>query len=93
MTITGEPVLTTNNIFASYRAVKAGLGIAVMPKWFVAADLADGSLVDLLPTWRAPALALNAAYLPSKWQPRRLRLFKAHVEQAIQNTDGILSPA
>lgn len=89
VTIEGTPILTTNNIFASYRAAKAGLGVAVMPKWFVADDLAAGRLVDLLPEWRAPSLTLNAAYLPSKWQPRRLRLFNDHVAEAIQKTDGI----
>lgn len=87
--IEGCTALATNNIFASYRAAKNGLGIAVMPKWFVAADLADGSLVDMLPDWRAPELTLNAAYLPSKWQPARLKLFTEHVARSVEQIDGL----
>ncbi|MEO0409857.1 MAG: LysR family transcriptional regulator, partial [Cyanobacteria bacterium P01_A01_bin.135] len=51
--------MTTNNIFALRRAALAGLGIAVMPRWFIESELKAGQLLDLLPTWRAPRLGIQ----------------------------------
>jgi len=67
--------LTTNNIFAVKRAVLMGVGAAVLPRWFIADELAAGTLVDLAPSWRAARLPLSAAYLPARHQARRLRHF------------------
>ena len=91
-TITPPVAITTNNIFAAREAALMGLGFAVMPKWFVADDLTHGTLVDVLPDWRAPSLTVNAAYLPAQRQTQRLRLFRDHVAQAIIGIEGIAAP-
>ncbi len=88
-TVKAQASLTTNNIFSARLAARNGLGFAVMPRWFVEEDLANGTLVDLLPDWRAPSLKLNAAYLPSKWQPKRLKLFIDHMAAAVEKIHGI----
>ena len=81
--------LSSDNIVAVKEAVAMGLGIAVMPRWFVEDELKSGAFVDLLPKWRAPSLTINIAYLPGRYQPRRLRAFLDYVIPRIQTIDGI----
>ncbi len=92
VTITPPVAITTNNIFAAHQAALTGLGFAVMPKWFVADDLATGALIDILSDWRAPSLTVNAAFLPAQRQTQRLRLFRDHIAQAITAIDGVAVP-
>lgn len=73
--ISPDVSFSTNNIFALHRAALLGAGFAVMPRWFVEADLGAGRLVDLLPAWRAPRLTVSAAFLPARHQPKRLTAF------------------
>ncbi len=82
--------VSTNNIFALYRAALQGTGAAVMPRWFVTDDLAEGRLADILPDWRAPALDINIAYLPGRHQSLRLRRFIAHMQSEIPAIEGLL---
>ncbi|MGB0696853.1 MAG: LysR family transcriptional regulator [Rhodospirillaceae bacterium] len=84
-----SPTLSTNNIFSLKRAVLSGLGAAILPRWFVAEDLAAGSLVDLLPDWRAKTLNITLAYLPARQQPRRLSAFIAALEAGCRAIPGI----
>ena len=81
--------LATNNIFALYRAALKGAGAAVLPRWFIADDLAAGRLIDLLPRWRAASHDVNAAYLPARHQPKRLSLFLEAIERGLRAIDGI----
>ncbi len=85
--------MSTNNIVALKEATLAGLGMAVMPRWFVDAELEDGSLVDLLPAWRAPTLRIQVAYLPGRHQPRRLRAFLDALGAAVPEISGVDPPA
>ncbi|MEM8837443.1 MAG: LysR family transcriptional regulator [Pseudomonadota bacterium] len=84
-----EIAVSTNNIFALYRAALKGVGAAVLPKWFVEADLQAGRLVDVLPDWRAPDLTISAAYLPARHQPRRLSLFLDALQEQVPKIPGI----
>lgn len=81
--------LLTNNIFAAREAARLGVGYAVMPRWFVEADLQSGALLDVLPRWRAPSRTITASYLPARRQTQRLQQFTAHIAQAIADTPGI----
>ncbi len=91
-TVRAQVALTTNNIFVAHKAACLGIGYAVMPRWFVADDLAADRLVDVLPRWRAPSLTINAAYLPARRQTKRLRLFVEHVSNAIAAMPGVAAP-
>lgn len=82
-TVAARIALSTNNIFAALKAARLGIGYAVMPSWLVRPDLESGALVDLLPTWRAASLPINAAYLPLRHQTRRLQLFLEHMARAV----------
>lgn len=73
--ITPQQRMQTNNIFAAKQAVLAGVGMAVMPYWFVDEEIAEGSLVNLLPAWRAPSLDVHVAYYGGSFRPARLRRF------------------
>ncbi len=90
-TINLKPPLktTTNNIFALKELVLAGLGMAVMPKWFINDDLTSEQLINVLPEWRAPSLDIHVAYLPSRHQPLRLRMFLDLLKKEFSETPGI----
>ena len=85
--------ISTNNIAALKEAVLTGLGVAVMPRWFVAAELAAGELIDILPGWRAPTLPVRAAYLAGRYRPRRLRAFVDLLEESVPGIEGVAAPA
>lgn len=61
---TVEPAgaLTLNNPTALLGAVIAGLGVALLPDWLVAADVAAGRLRRLLPSWETPETTVWAVY-------------------------------
>lgn len=82
--------MATNNIFALRKATLAGLGISVMPRWFIEEDLKSNQLVDLLPRWRAPMLPIHAASLPGRHQPRRLRTFLKVLRAEVHKIPGIV---
>ncbi|MEM1046959.1 MAG: LysR family transcriptional regulator [Pseudomonadota bacterium] len=87
--ITPQIRVATNNIFAVHRAVLKGVGAAVLPRWFVDADLSEGRLVDVMPEWRAARLSIHAAHLPARHQPRRLSLFLEAIARAVPRIPGI----
>ena len=43
-------------------AALAGVGVALLPTWLVAADLAAGRLCEVLPGWRGPTVGTWALY-------------------------------
>lgn len=83
----------TNNIFALHRAALKGAGAVVLPRWFIAEDLAAGRLIDLLPQWRAASYAVNVAYLPARHQPKRLSLFLQALTKGLGEIAGLEVPA
>lgn len=54
---------------------EAGLGIAQFPRYRIAADLASGRLVEILPQCPPPPLPLTVMYPPQRQLPARLRVF------------------
>jgi DNA-binding transcriptional LysR family regulator len=81
--------MQTNNIFALKEAALMGLGMAVLPHWFIAEELKRGLLVDLLPKWRAPSLDIQVAYLSGRYQTQRLRCFIEVLKQRVPMIEGI----
>ena len=76
--VAGEPVrvpwrLSTGNMMVTRDAVRSGLGIALMPVFFVHADLADGTLVRLLPSHDLPKSSATALYPRAIVPSRALR--------------------
>jgi molybdate transport repressor ModE-like protein len=81
--------MQTNNIFAVKEACMMGLGLAVMPVWFIKPELNSELLINPLPKWTAPELPINVAYLPNKHHPIRLKLFLEHITNKLCSVDGI----
>ncbi|MEM9153036.1 MAG: substrate binding domain-containing protein, partial [Cyanobacteria bacterium P01_F01_bin.3] len=90
-TVTVRPFtqMTTNNIFALRKATLAGIGISVLPRWFIEEDLQSQKLVDLLPQWRAPKLTIHVASLPGRYRPRRLQSFLEVLRASVREIPGI----
>jgi DNA-binding transcriptional LysR family regulator len=66
--------LQSNEAAVTRRAALAGAGIAMLPTYFVSADLASGALIRLLPDCEPEPLGIHAVYLSRLHQPRLLRL-------------------
>jgi len=64
--------LTANSGEALLPALCAGLGLAVLPDFIVAADLAAGRLEAVLTDWHPPALALHLLTPPATLRPARV---------------------
>jgi DNA-binding transcriptional LysR family regulator len=57
------------------RAAIGGLGVAVLPKFMVASDLAAGRLAIVLDSLYAPTLGIYAVYPESRRTPSKVRAF------------------
>ena len=67
--------LTCNSDFVLKQAALDGLGLAVLPRFFVAAELADGRLVQALPGYRTEALAVSVVYTSRRNLLPKVRAF------------------
>lgn len=56
------PRLSTESFALRRQAALADLGVTMLPDDYVAADLASGSLVEVLPDWRFPFSHVQAVY-------------------------------
>lgn len=69
--------LAADNADAIAGAVKAGLGIGLLPSWLLEREVADGSVRVLLPDFAPPALPIHAIYPDRRWLSLRARSFIA----------------
>lgn len=67
--------VAVNNSDAYIAACLAGLGLIQVPARYVAGQLAQGRLVEVLPAHRPPALPLHVLYPPGRSLPARVRAF------------------
>ena len=69
----------SNSGDAMLPALRAGVGIAMLPDFFVSGDLARGTLEKILPDWHAAPTALHLMTPPSPLRPRRVELLVDHL--------------
>jgi DNA-binding transcriptional LysR family regulator len=70
-----SPVLISEGVRSTREAVRAGLGVAVIPDWLTREDLLSGRLVRVLPQWSAKDLPVHVVYLGARLLPTRVRAF------------------
>jgi DNA-binding transcriptional LysR family regulator len=81
--------LFSNETAVLRAAVLAGAGIAMMPTYYVRADIDQGALVALLPDHEPETLGIHAVYLTRRHQPQALRLM---IEFLAERFGGDLPP-
>ncbi|MEG0974567.1 MAG: LysR family transcriptional regulator [Comamonas sp.] len=70
-----EPALLSDNSNLSLHAVRAGMGIGLLPAWLVDEDLQTGALVQVLPQWSALTVTLYAIYTSRRYLAPKVRSF------------------
>lgn len=69
------PVLLSEGVTSVREAVRAGLGIAVLPNWLIEGDLRSGALVPILPGWKHKDLSIHVVYAGQRVLPARVSAF------------------
>lgn len=70
-----EASMLFNATLAVHRAVLAGGGIAVLPDYVVAGDIAEGRLFEVLPDWTLPAADIYIVYPTTSYRPAKVSAF------------------
>jgi DNA-binding transcriptional LysR family regulator len=63
-----------NNAAAMVPVAVAGIGVTLIPEYFVWRELQDGSLIELLPDWIAPSAPIYLVTPPGRVRPARVRV-------------------
>jgi DNA-binding transcriptional LysR family regulator len=66
--------LQSNEVAVTRQAALEGLGIAMLPTYFISEELAQGRLVRVLPAYEPETLGIHAVYLSRQHQPQLLRV-------------------
>lgn len=81
-----RPALLLDTVTALREAAVAGAGFTLLPAWIAERDLADGSLVRLLPDWEIPDIGLYLGYATGRHLTGRLRAFLEFSQEEIPLT-------
>ena len=69
------PALLSDDSNLSLHAVRAGMGIGMLPAWLVDADVESGALVQVLPQWKVLTVTLYAIYTSRRYLAPKVRSF------------------
>jgi DNA-binding transcriptional LysR family regulator len=88
-----DQCLVANNVEMLRRFAVGGLGIAVLPCYLVAAEVAAGQLVRLLPDRSLPPIGMNLAFASRRNMAAKVRTFVDFmVEKFAAFPDGVPGP-
>jgi DNA-binding transcriptional LysR family regulator len=85
ITVILVPRVICGDIFTLRDAAVGGVGIALLPDHSCRRELADGSLVRILPEWSGPTGSINLVFTGSRGQPPAVRAFIDHLAKAFSN--------
>lgn len=74
--ITPEPRTTINDYAGIQQAVIDGLGVSAIPSIVCSRAIAEGKLVEVLPSWRFPATLVSVIYPSNRHLSLLVRTFK-----------------
>lgn len=80
-----DAVLSSNAAPAVRAALLAGGGIGVMPDFAVAADVAAGRLLRLLPEWMLPRGGIHCVFPAARHRPKKIRVFVDALREHLSN--------
>ncbi len=86
--VTPAGPLTANNGDVMVPMLVAGQGIAALPQFIIAPELAAGQLIPLLAEWQLPALTLQIVTPPSRRRPARVDALIAHLAATLKAACG-----
>jgi len=78
-----RPVMSTDSLYALKNAAELGIGACIGSSWLMRQSFDAGTLVPLLPKWRAEPLPMYIVYPQSRTQPARLRRFIELMREAL----------
>lgn len=67
--------MLTNSVFALRAGALAGVGVTLLPTYFVEDDIAAGRLLEILPGFDIPRRPIYALYPHARYLPLKTRLF------------------
>ncbi|TCO36831.1 LysR family transcriptional regulator [Dokdonella fugitiva] len=82
----------SNNALALLDACRVGVGIALLPQFAVADDLAAGRLVRVLDAWAAMEQGIFAIYPGNRFIPAKVRAFVEFVETCVRGVGAGARP-
>jgi DNA-binding transcriptional LysR family regulator len=85
--------LLSNSALVLRKAALRSFGIAILPRYCVAADLAAGSLVALLPNYKLPGRPLLAVYPRAITTSRKISTFVNFLSRWFQQSNPNFDPA
>ena len=78
-------VFQANNAFVLTRALLAGLGLGGVQLPLVAKEIAEGTLIRVLPDYQYAPLDIHAVLGHSRSAPTKVRAFLSHLEQSMRS--------
>ncbi|WP_380787129.1 LysR substrate-binding domain-containing protein [Sphingomonas sp. R86521] len=85
VSVRAQGQLSANSGEALVPALVAGLGIALLPTFIIAEELASGALVELLKDWAPPPIGLHLLTPPSPLRPARVEALIAFLSQRLRD--------
>ncbi len=82
------PRMSTDSLYAARKAAENGLGAVLVSAWIVSDNIADGSLVHILPHWGAKPLPVYLIYPYASYYPARLMKFLALIRKVMPQLSG-----
>jgi DNA-binding transcriptional LysR family regulator len=70
-----QAAISVDATMAVHAAALAGAGFSVLPDFLVAADIASGRLIHVLPEWGLPSGGIHAVFPPARYRPAKVSAF------------------
>ena len=91
-TVTMAAAMHINVTLGVHQATLAGAGLAVLPDFLAADDLAAGRLLHVLPEWQLPQGDIHAVFPASRYRPAKVRAFVDLLVERLANQGTAMTP-